>query len=208
MGAYPISSTGRYRHPLYGQTSVLHLIRTAYHVNDEVPLKVFREGKFITLQAVLDHRQPEEYLVPPYIIDRQPEYLIVGGLVIQTLSIPYLREYGSDWVSNAPIHLLYYQQNQDYLNGDHRGKIIIISGVIPTPYSIGYEDLGNRVISRVNGQVIGNLDDVRQALASPVNGFHKIELEQHPKVIYLDPEELPQINKMIERRYRIPIPPL
>lgn len=208
IGDYPISRTGRYKHHLYRQTSVLHLIRTAYYVGDKVPLKIFRQGEFVTLQAVLDHRKPEEYLVPPYIMDRQPEYLIVGGLVIQSLSIPFLREYGSDWVANAPIHLLYYQQNQDYLNGDQREKIIIISGVIPTPYSIGYENLDNCVISKVNGQPIGTLDDVRQALKSPVNGFHKIELEQHPKVIYLDPKELPLIHKMIERRYRIPIPPL
>ncbi len=208
MGGQPVDRTGRFFHPLYGQISLSHLIRTSFFVGDTLELKVFRQGAFLTLNAVLDHRQPEEYLVPPYLVDQQPEYIILGGLVIQELSIPYLREYGSDWISTAPIHLLYYQQNQDYLNGDHREKIVIITGVIPTPFSIGYEDLGNRVISAVNGQPIGKLADVRKALSTPVNGFHKIELEQHPKVVYLDPRELPLIHQMIERRYRIPIPPL
>jgi hypothetical protein len=156
---------------------------------------------------VLNHRKPNEYLVPPYVIDQQPPYLIVGGLIFQELSVSYLREYGKDWPSRAPIHLVYYQQNQDYLNGgDQREKIIIVSSVIPTPYTIGYENLRNLVVRHVNGRSIRKLTDVASALQSPQDGFHKIEVEQSPGILYLDPQELPLIHKMIEERYRIPIP--
>jgi hypothetical protein len=94
------------------------------------------------------------------------------------------------------------------LNGDQREKIVIISDVISTPYTIGYERLSNLVIVNVNDQPIGKLDDVRKALTAPVDGFHKVELMQHPKLIFLDPQQLPQIHHMITQRYRIPIPPL
>jgi S1-C subfamily serine protease len=199
-----ISNSGQYVHPIYGKTSIAHLIRTGFYVDDTVQLKVFRKGRPLTLSAVLDHRKPDGYLVPPFIIDQPPTYLVFGGLVIQELSMSYLREYGSDWVSRAPIHLLYYNQNQDYFGEDTRKKIVIISSVIPTPYSIGFENLADLVISRINNREIQNLADVSAALAEPQNGFHKIEVEQHPKTIYLDPKEIPLIHQMIEQRYRIP----
>jgi len=208
MGNFKISNTGLFELAPHGKISVVHLIRTLFHAGDIVPIRILRNGQIVHLEVKLDHREPEEYLVPPYRVDTIPEHLIVGGLVIQELSLPYLREYGNNWATDAPIHLLYYHQNQDYLNGDRREKIVIISDVIATPFTIGYENLSNLVIVRVNEQPIGNLDDVRKALASPVEGFHKIELMQHPKQIFLDPVQLPSIHRMITERYRIPIPPL
>ena len=208
MGRHAISNTGQYEHPVFGKTSVLHLIRTGYQSGENVPVRVFRQGRELELKIVLDHRKPDQYLVPPYVLDQRPEYLIVGGLVLQELSLSYLREYGNEWNTEAPIHLLFYHQNQDYLNGDKGEKIVIISGVIPTPYSIGYEDLANLVVKRINARAIDRLADVRAALESPLNGFHKIEVDQHPRVIYVDPKEIPLINTMIEQRYRIPVGPV
>ena len=206
MGDFSVSNTGQYDDPLYGRTSLVHLIRTAFHVGQSIPMAVFRGGKIISLKIKLDHRSPDEFLVRPYIIDRPADYLIVGGMVIQELSLSYLREYGKDWNSRAPIHLLYYNQNQDYLNGDGRNKIVIITGVIPTPYTIGYENLSDLVIQKINNMEIHKLADVVQALRRPINGFHKFETEQHPHALYLDAKEIPSIDKMIEERYRIPIP--
>jgi hypothetical protein len=156
----------------------------------------------------LNHREPDEYLVPPYVVDQQPKYLIVGGLIFQELSVSYLGEYGKDWASRAPIDLVYYYQNQDYRNGDHREKIIIISKVIPTPFTIGYEDFSDLVVTRVNGHAIRKLADVATAIKTPQGGFHKIEVEQPPGIIYLDPKEVPLIHQIIRKRYRIPIPSL
>jgi S1-C subfamily serine protease len=206
MGGVDLSNTGQFNHPQYGQTSLIHLIRSQHYVNEMVPLQVVRDGKPLSLTIRLDHRRPEEYLVPPYLIDQAPDYLIFGGLIFQELSVSYLREYGKDWNAHAPIHLLYYNQNQDYLSGDQREKIVIISGVIPTPYTIGFENMAELVVQQINGQPIGKLADVAAAFKTPLNNFHKIEVEQHPKVIFLDPKQIPQIHKNIQERYRIPMP--
>jgi hypothetical protein len=211
VGDFPISNTGQYKHPLYGKTSLIHLIRTTYFVGESIPVQVYRSGRTLNLAITADHRRPDQYLIPPYIIDKAPDYLIVGGLVFQELSVSYLLEYGKDWASQAPIDLVYYQQNQEYINSDQRDqreKIVIISNVIPTPYSIGYEDLNDLVVLRVNGQIIGRLADVGAALKKPVNGFHKIEVEQSPGLLFLDPKQIDTIHRIIQERYRIPIPPL
>jgi hypothetical protein len=211
MGDFYVSNTGQYEHPLYGKTSLIHLIRTTYFVGDSIPVQVYRNGQILTVHIIIDHRRPDQYLIPPYIIDQAPDYLIVGGLVFQELSVSYLLEYGKDWASRAPIHLVYYQQNQDYLNGDKRDqreKIVIISEVIPTPFSIGYEALNDLVVLSVNDQPIGKLADVAGTLKTPVNGFHKIEVEQSPGLLFLDPKQIDAIHRIIEERYRIPIPSL
>lgn len=208
IGDFALSNTGTYDHPQYGQTSLIHLVRTHYQVGDDVAFQVFRDGEILPLTMVLDRRGPEEYLVPPYVVDRPPAHLIVGGLVLQELTTSYLREYGADWLVNAPIHLLYYQQNQDHIDDLERQKIVILSSVIPTPYTIGYEKLSNLEVIRINGRPIGKLGDVPRALASPDRGFHRIELRQYPRWLYLDPEELPLIHEMITQRYGIPIPPM
>jgi hypothetical protein len=174
-------------------------------------MEVYRNGRTLNLAITADHRRPNQYLIPPYIIDKPPEYLIVGGLVFQELSVSYLLEYGKDWTSLAPVDLVYYQQNQEYLNADQRDrreKIVIISNVIPTPFSIGYEDLNDLVVKRVNDQLIGKLADVREALKKPVGGFDKIEVEQNPGLLFLDPKQIDTIHRMIRDRYHIPIPPL
>lgn len=206
IGDHKVSNTGRYDHPLHGDTSLVHLIRTVYHAGDTVPFHIYRKNKTSILNVRLRHRKADEYLVPPLVFDQKPKYFIVGGLIFQELSIPYLREYGKNWASRAPIDLVYKQQNQDYLNGDKGEKIIIISRVIPTPPTIGYENLRDLIVSKVNGNTIRKLSDVAVALKTPLDGFHKIEVEQSPGIIYLDPKEISLIHQIIQKRYRIPIP--
>lgn len=204
IDGHAIDNRGNYAHPVFGRVSMSHLIRTEHIVGDVVPFKLWREGKEVTVDVTMDHRPAMDYLVPPYVVDQQPRYLIVGGLVLQELSLSYLQAFGGGWTTSAPQNLVYYAANQDSLEDETREKIVFIVGMVPTNYTIGYEGLGNSVVSRVNGQAIGKLEDVRAALAKPIEGFHKIELEQDPYNIYLDAKELPKIDKVLGEMYRIP----
>lgn len=204
VGKMKISATGHFRHPLYGKTELSHLIRCTYFVGEKVEFVIYRRGKRLELEVTLDHRKPEQYLVPPYIVDRPPHYVIIAGMIFQELSVPYLREYGGDWKKRAPIDLLYYSQNQDYLARDEkRPKIVILSGVIPTALTIGYENLRNLVVSRINGRSIGSVKEVASAMAAPQGRYCEIEFEQHPRIIYLDPREIPIIDRLVKQKYRI-----
>ena len=64
------------------------------------------------------------------------------------------------------------------------------------------------MVLKVNDQPIGKLSDVATALKSPVNGFDKIEVDQNPTLLFLDPKQIGLIHRIIRERYRIPIPPL
>jgi S1-C subfamily serine protease len=204
IAGFSIDSRGNYEHPRYGKISIAHLTRCNVHVGDTVLFKVFRAGKILTLDIVPDHRPSASYLVPPYLIDTAPRYYILGGLILQELSLPYLREFGSRWSLSAPTNLVYYAKNQSFIDVGGREKIVILSRVMPTSYTVGYENLSNLVITRINHRAIGRLEDVVSALETPVNGFHKIEFEHAPKMIYLDPLEIPKIESRIQKLYNLP----
>lgn len=204
IAGFNIDSRGNYEHSAYGKISLSHLIRCEFHVGEKTIYKIFRAGKEFTLEMFPDHRSAQDYIVPPYVVDTAPGYYILGGLVLQELSLPYLKEYGKKWSVSAPISLLYHSVNQEAFDKDGREKIVFLSSVLPTSYTIGYDRLSNLVVTRINHQTIGKLEDVIEALKTPVDGYHKIEFEQRPKVIFLDPLELPEINRQIKKRYRVP----
>ena len=85
-----------------------------------------------------------------------------------------------------------------------REKIVLLSRVLQTSRGMGYESLRDLVITQINNQPIRRLGDVPEALKFPINGFHKIEFEDHPRAIYVDPKELTGINQEIRQRYGLP----
>lgn len=204
IAGFPIDSRGNYAHQVYGKMAASHLTRCEFHVDDRITYKVFRRGKVLTINVIADHKPHEAYLVPQYIIDTAPRYYILGGFVLQELSASYLREYGKNWTVRAPVHLVYYEANQDSFKKKGLEKIVFLSRVMPTSYTVGYGNLSNLVIKQINNSAIGRLEDVPQALKTPVDGFHKVEFEQRPKVIYLSPEEIPKIDIQIRKRYNLP----
>lgn len=204
MDGHAVDEQGNYLHPLFGSISVVHLLRSEFYAGDTVKVSVYRDGEILNMEMVPEIKSAEDFIVPPYVVDSAPRYFILAGLVFQELSLPYLKEYGSQWRVNAPIGLVYYQKNQHLIADKSREKIVMISHVLGTSQNIGYEDLSDLVVTQINQRPISKLEDVAEAINSPVDGFHKIELEEHPKVIFIDPGEIQDINTQIRQRYNIP----
>lgn len=204
LARFPIDRRGNYRHPLYGKVSLAHLIRCEGQAGDTIAVKIFRDGRAMTLEMVPEHRSSRDHLVPPYVIDESPRYYVLGGLVLQELTTPYLRSYGKSWQFRAPNNFVYYEKNQDFLDMGPQEKIVFLSEVLPSSFTSGYERMRDLVVTRINGHVIGRLEDVDSALETPVDGFHKVEFRQFPMAVYLDPQEIPLIDRQIIERYRLP----
>jgi hypothetical protein len=83
--------------------------------------------------------------------------------------------------------------------------VVILSNVLPTASNIGYEDLSYLIVKAVNNRPLGSLDDLAKALAeAPEGGFHKIQLEDYPREIFLDAARLPEEDAKIQRTYGLP----
>jgi S1-C subfamily serine protease len=202
---FAVDQDGNFPDAAYGNIPVGHLFSTHHFVGDKVNLQIVRGGERKSLDATLAHRAVESYVSEPYILDRAPRFIVVGGLILQELSRQYLKDFGPDWARRAPDRLLYYDRFQDELFKDGPQKLVFLSRVMPTPATVGYEDLNHLLVKKINGIELQTLNDVPRALEKPVNGFHQIEFEEDPKVIYLDAAQAEKTGQLVQMQYRLPV---
>lgn len=198
----PIDQDGNYEDPEYGRILFTHL---AYSKDPGTVLdvKVFRNGAEVAIPVTMELPDRNKAVSKYWSADTAPRYVVLGGLVFVELSRPYLQEWGLDWLKKAPQRLVNYDAFQNELPGD-RGKIIILSEVLPTPDTIGYEELKNLVVTNMNGRPIKSLEDIIDAAKFPLNGFEKIEFEEDPKCIYLDAASLDSHRDALAKKYGLP----
>ncbi len=201
---FAVDQDGNFDDAAYGKIPVAHLFNVHHFVGDKVKLQILRAGERKTLEATLTHRAPSSYVSDPYIIDRRPHFVIVGGLILQELSRQYLKDFGADWLRRAPERLIYWDRFQGELFADGPRKLVFLSRVLPTSATVGYEELNHLLVTKINGVALQSLDDVPKALEKPVDGFHKIEFEEDPKTIYLDAAEIQKTERAVQMQYRLP----
>lgn len=199
-----IDQDGNYEDPHFGKISLAHHISTIAQPGQTLPVTVWREGKETELKLTAAPRDRESMISEPYIFDTPPRYVIVGGLIFTELSRQFLREWGRNWPQDAPLRLVYLDRYQNELPDD-QGKIVFISGVLPGPNTVGYENLGYVVVHEVNGQRIRSLDDLAAAIDKPTDPkFHRITLAEDPGLVVLDIEGSKAAEDKIQQEYRIP----
>ncbi len=200
-----IDQDGNYEDPDYGRIAVSHLFSTRHAVGEKVPFTVFRKGEIKDIPVTLDHRDVSTYVIEPYIVDRAPRFAIVGGFVLQELSRQYLKEWGNDWEKKAPNQFVYLDQMQHELfKGDGPKKIVFVSRVLPTGATVGYEDLGMLIVTKINDVALQSLSDVPAALAKSNDGLHKVEFDGEPTTIYLDAKAVSEEGEALRKKYRLP----
>ena len=190
LGGVKLDPTGYYEHPLYGRMLFALFFSDGRHPGERLPAKVLRDGRRLEVTLPLVRMVPEQDKVPPYVFGRGPDYVIVGGLVFQELTRPYLSAWG-DWARRAPPRLLVALDREAREPTAEAPRLVLLSSVLPDAANLGYEELRDLIVAKVNGRPIGRLDDLRTAVASPERSFHVVEFlpGQGGQRIVLDVEE-------------------
>jgi S1-C subfamily serine protease len=200
----PIDQDGNYVDPTYGKLALIHLVAGQHYIGESLKISLQREGKKMEVDLKLAHRDPQDFVIEPYVIDRAPKFFILGGLVLQELSRQYLKDFGAEWTKRAPQEFLYMDHHQHELFEKGPKKIVILSRVLPMPSTIGYEELHHLRVTKINGMELQSLEDVPAALAKAENGIHRIEFDSDPGVIFLDAATLAADEKALTQNYRLP----
>jgi hypothetical protein len=203
LGGFELDPTGRYEHPLYGRMLFALLFSDGRKPGETVAAKVLRDGQRLELTLPLRRMLPEDDPVPPYVFGRGPEYVIAGGLVFQELTRPYLGAWG-DWARRAPARLL-IAIDRDALALDAPRRFVLLSTVLPDAANLGYQDLHDLIVEKVNDRRVGSLEDLRQALAQPSGPYHVIELlpGQGSRRIVIDTEEARASVARLQQAYGV-----
>jgi S1-C subfamily serine protease len=204
VGNNEIDQNGNYVDPLYGKIEFTNLITARGYVGDSMPLQIQREGKAMQLSLALDHRDASDYVIPPYTIDRAPLYYILGGLVFQELSRQYLREWGANWLKDAPQRFVYKDRFQGELYPEGNRRVVVLTQVLPANNTIGYDEMAYLTVTKINNKEIKSLADVAAAVKQPLDGFIKVETEEDPKQIELEAAAVEAEAAALQQNYSLP----
>jgi S1-C subfamily serine protease len=194
-----IDRRGYYRHPLYGSIPWGHLIRGSKSTDEVVKLSLLRDGSPLDLEATLIREEESDRLVPNHVFGAGPNYLVKGGMIFQELTLPLLQSFGDDWRSRAPLELLDTLQYPEKYS-DRMDRVVFLSGVIPTPATVGYEQLRNLIIDKVNGREIRHISDLIEAFGKTEASIHSIEFANEQLTVHLDQALASAVDAELVRR--------
>ncbi len=137
---------------------------------DTIDVRILRDGERMMVTVPLQRIQAEADKIPPYVYGHGPDYSVVGGLVFQELTVPYLTTFG-DWQRRGPPRLLIAWDREAAEPSPESPRIVLLSSVLPDAANLGYEGVRNLIVERVNGRPIGSMDDLREAFSHPRGGL-------------------------------------
>lgn len=202
IDGFKIDVQGDYNDPDYGNLLLENLATRTKRAGDTVKIKVLRAGKEIDLDYVLPRVDYTLEIVPLNVFDQDPEYLIVGGLLFQPLTVPYLQSWGADWNRKAPFRLV-YATREDATS--EKPSYVVLSLVLPDPFNIGYQDSRYLIVETLNGKKINTLHDIVLAKESPQDGFHVLEFREGDSLrrMVLDAAQIEETTQRVLERYGI-----
>ena len=127
-----------------GPVLFTHLVRS-HQVGDTIPVSFLRRGERRQARVVLGTL---ERLVPGPRYDREPTYLILGGLVFVPLEHDYLDACGDEMPSN----LVDIEDFQNVVTAERR-EVPVLSRVLAHDVNLGYDAFANLVVRTANGVV-------------------------------------------------------
>ncbi len=141
IGTNEIDQNGNYVDPLYGKIEFTNLITAKAYAGDTIPVHIQRAGKPMQLDFALEHRNANDFVIPPYNLDRAPSYYVLGGLIFEELSRQFLREWGANWMKDAPQRWVYKDRFQSELYPEGNRRVVVLTQVLPANTTIGYEEV-------------------------------------------------------------------
>lgn len=172
IDGFDVDMQGDYTDPEFGSLTLENLSTRGKRAGDDVKIKLWRDGKPLDVTYRLPGYDFQNALVPLAVHDQPPDYLIVGGLVFQPLTTPYLQRWGNDWERNAPFRLNHYRSDEATKT---KPSLVILSQVLPDKFNIGYQEYRSFVVNQVNGQRVTNLAELQAALKQPKDDFHIVD---------------------------------
>lgn len=203
IDGFPIDVQGDYKDPEYGNLLLENLSTRSKRAGETVKIKVMRDRKEMVVDYVLPRADYNLELVPLVVPDQEPEYVLLGGLLFQPLTVPYLQSWGLlDWSRKAPFRLGYATREQA---SPDKPSYVVLSAVLPDPSNIGNQEARFLIIDKLNDKEVRTLQDLLAAKSSPKDGFHVLEFREGDSLhrMVLDANETDEATDRVLQRYGI-----
>jgi hypothetical protein len=203
---HAIDAHGKYADVRYQRIGYEHLITSA-PAGREIAFDLWRDGRRMRETTTVSRFNATDMLVPYYEYGQQPEYIVTGGFIFQTLTRSYMTQIGDQWEDKISPQFYQYFRNQAFQPTPQRRHIVILSYVLPDDANQGYHSLRQLVVKTCNGKPVSCLADILDARQSePTAAFDVIEFENINPAAVISRDKLESIDQSIAGRYGIPQP--
>lgn len=200
IDGHPIDDEGMFVDPTHDRLHASFLLRGRRYVGETIPAKVLRGGSTLDVQLPLRGWPDEERRVPQSVVDRRPEFLVVGGLVVLELTGDLV---GERLRSVGDLVLRRYRERAEWDPPEARRRVVVADRVLADPANKGYENLQKAVIASVNGRKILAIEDVAAALETPERGFHVFRFEGLETDFVIPADRLAEIDARVAQTYKV-----
>jgi hypothetical protein len=183
-----------------GERTSLNYIVQKKFINDIIAIKVLRNGETKELKVKLTVPMNSTRLVPFEQYETPPTYYIAGGLVFAPLTKNYLFEWGNQWFFTAPTKLLDLYQNG--VRTEDRKEVILLTKVLADEINLGYHDIDNVIITKINDKKISTIKDVVDAIEDNSGIYHIVEDDAGKKII-IKKDQVDKYSSRVLQTYRI-----
>jgi len=181
------------------RTSLNYIIQKKF-INDSLSVKILRNGEIKELGLKLTVPMNSTRLVPYEQYGTAPTYFIAGGLIFAPLTKNYILEWGSQWFFSAPTKLL--NLYQEGVRSEDRKQVIILTKVLADEINLGYHDIDNVIIEKVNGKKISTMRDLVDSFEKNTGLYHILEDDTGKKII-LRKDKVDKYSGRILKTYHI-----
>ncbi len=183
-----------------GPVSCSMFLHDLTRMGEEVETGVRRNGELHMIKVTMNRDALASAIIPGSFETGQPPYIVHGGLVFQPLSVSYLVELFENNPNKMPLEYIEVLEEKDAYRKEGRDEIILLSAVVPTPATHGYDVYGGSAIKTVNGTIPKNMKHLAELLdASGDQDVLVIETNKAPHFIYLSVKEAKAANDYIKR---------
>ena len=166
---------------------------------DSAVLRVLSKG--VTKEVTVVLQKPYR-LIPVHIDNRPPSYFIIGGIVFTPVSVPLLRsEFGKEFEWEAPVKLL--EKMMHAMAKNESQQLVVLSQVLAADANVGYEELCNTQVLKVNEKDINNMQDLVEVVESSTEPYLRFDLDYN-QVVILDKKEAMAATSSILEQHCIP----
>jgi len=166
-------------------------------IGDVIDVELLRDGRKKALEVVLTERSDSESPVIAHRFGYIPDYEIVGGLIFQELSDDYIDFAFNE--NNMPAWMR-MAQSENY-KSNNKYRYVLMTSLLPHQINRTYGGLEDERVVSVNGNIINNLNELREQLSNTLNKFHVIKFSETDYIAVFDKEELKISNEEIKDKY-------
>lgn len=159
---------------------------------DSLSYEIVRDKKKQNGQVKLNSKNVKYSVVKNVTLETAPSYLVYGGLLFEPLTNNYMG------VTQGALNSVYEKEEsfKDY------SELAVLVRVLPFDVNLGYSDMGNLIITKVNGQKYKDFKDFVKKVQAVNSEFIVFETDRGEEIV-LDVKQVQAEKAELMRNYNI-----